>query len=283
MRAFQRQPVLLLLLLFIAAAHLVIGVGPSFVPMTHAFDRWEPAICKIVGAALMFGLTWWFIRRDSLSRAMLDLGLTTRNMGILSGWALVAALIILFWLLLVRGLLPFRFEAGTMTRAGFALSLVVYLFGSIIEELAFRGYPFLRLRSSYGVVAAVAIVSLAFGLFHVSGMQGLALLKVVAITGLCSVIFCLGFLRQGTLWAAIGLHAGMNVTMHSIFGAGDPNRASLLRIAYDGPPPTWDVWFWSFMLAGSAAAIVIAFAWHRPRERAKAPGDGSRDRRAPNG
>jgi membrane protease YdiL (CAAX protease family) len=268
MRAFQPRPVLLLLL-FIGAAHIVIGVGPRFVPMTHTFDRWEPAVCKVIGAALMFGLTWWFIRRDALSRTMLDVSLTARNIGILFGWTLVAALIILIWLLLVRGLLPFHFEPGTLTAAGFALSLVVYLFGSIIEELAFRGYPFLRLRSSYGVVAAVVTVSLAFGLFHFPGMYGLALLKIIAITGLCSVIFCLGFLRHGTLWAAIGLHAGMNITMHSIFGAGDPNRASLMRIAYDGPPPTWDIWFWSFMLAGSAAAIIIALARYRPVERAE--------------
>ena len=145
-----------------------------------------------------------------------------------------------------------------MTATGFAFSVVVYLFGSIIEELAFRGYPFLRLRWGYGVVAAVALVSLAFGLFHFPGMHGLALLKVVAMTGLCSVIFCLGFLRAGTLWAAIALHAGMNITLHSILGAGDANRASLLRVVPDGPASDWDVWFWSFMLAGSAAAIVLA-------------------------
>jgi membrane protease YdiL (CAAX protease family) len=257
MQGFKPQP-LLVLLLFVIAAFVIIGAGPMVVPMAGPFDRPEAAIWKIIGAALMFALTWWFVRRDPYARAMLDLGLSGRNVRVLLGWTLVGAAIILGWLLLFRTVQPFHIEAGTMTATGFGFSVLVYLFGSIIEELAFRGYPFLRLRRAYGVIAAVVIASLAFGLFHFPGMHGLALLKMVATAGLCSVIFCLGFLRAGTLWAAIALHAGLNITLHSILGAGDTNRASLLRVVPDGPAPGWDVWFWSFMLAGSIAAIVLA-------------------------
>ena len=257
MRRFKPQPILVLLL-FVAAAFVVIGAGPAFVPMAGPFDRPEAAIWKIIGAALMFALTWWFVRRDPYARDMLDLGLSGRNLRVLLGWTLVGAAIIFGWLLLFRGLQSFQIETGTMTATGFAVSVVVYLFGSVIEELAFRGYPFLRMRRTYGVVAAVAITSLAFGLFHFPGMHGLALLKMVATAGLCSVIFCLGYLRAGTLWAAIALHAGLNITLHSILGAGDANRASLLRVVTDGPAPGWDVWFWSFMVAGSMAAVMLA-------------------------
>ena len=246
------------MLLFVVAAFVVIGAGPMFVPMAGPFDRPEAAIWKMIGAALMFALTWWFIRRDPYSRAILDLGFTRRNIGVLLDSTLVGAAIMFGWLALFRGLQPFHIEAGTMTATGFAVSVVVYLFGSIIEELAFRGYPFLRMRRDYGVVAAVAISSLAFGLFHFPGMHGLALLKMVATAGLCSVIFCLGFLRAATLWAAIALHAGLNITLHSVLGAGDASRASLLRVVTDGPAPGWDVWFWSFMAAGSVAAVVLA-------------------------
>lgn len=271
MRALEFKPILLLLL-FIAAAFAVIGIGPSFVPMAHTFDRVEPAICKVLGGSLMFLLTWLFIRRDGEARGMLDLAICVRNMGMLCGWTLVAAVIILLWCLLLRGLMPFHIEAGTLTVTGLALSFIVYLFGSITEELAFRGYPLLRLYCAYGRVAGVVIVSLAFGLFHFPGMHGLALLKTVAITSLCSVIYCLGFLRTGTLWSAIGLHAGMNITLHSVLGAGDPNRASLLRIVADGPALTWDAWFWSFMVVGTAAAACIGLAGHAylPR-RARCP------------
>lgn len=246
------------LLLFIAAAFLVIGFLPSFVPGAGAFDRLEPAVCKIVGTALMLGLTWLFVRRDLIERTMLDLGLSGRNLAVLLESTLLAALIILSWLLALRLLMPFHLEAGTMTSAGFAFSIVVYLFGSIIEELAFRGVPFLRLRRAYGVPIAVAVVSLAFGLFHVPCLQGAALAKIVAITALSSLVFCLGYLRTGTLWAAIGLHFGLNLTLHSIFGAGDPNRASLLRLNVASPLPGWDAWFWSLTATLIVAAALLA-------------------------
>jgi hypothetical protein len=249
---------LAVLLFFIAAAFLVIGFLPSFVPGTGAFDRVESAVCKIAGAALMLGLTWLFVRRDPAARAMLAVGLTGRNLVVLLGSTLLAALIILSWLLVLRLLVPFHLEAGTMTAAGFAFSVVVYLFGSIIEELAFRGVPFLRLRRANGVPIAVAVVSLAFGLFHVPGLQGAALAKVIAITVLSSLVFCLGYLRTGTLWAAIGLHFGLNLTLHSLFGAGDPNRASLLRLSVESTPPGWDAWFWSLTATLVAAAALLA-------------------------
>ena len=255
---FGKISAIALLLLFIAAAFLVIGFLPSFVPGAGAFDRVEPAVCKIVGAALMIGLTWLFLRRDLAARAMLDLRLCGRNLAVLLGSTFLASLIILCWLLLLRVLVPFHVGAGTMTAAGFAFSVVVYLFGSIIEELAFRGVPFLRLRQAYGVPAAVAIVSLAFGLFHVPGLQGAALGKVIAITALSSLVFCLGYLRTRTLWAAIGLHFGLNLTLHSLFGAGDPNRASLLRLNVGSPSPEWDAWFWSLAATLSLAAALLA-------------------------
>jgi membrane protease YdiL (CAAX protease family) len=254
-----------LFFLFVAAAYLVIGVGPSFIPFAGSFDRLEPAICKIIGAILLFGLAWLFIRRDQASQAMLGLRPSGKNLRVLFVSSIAGGAIILVWLLVLRLILPFHIEAGALSATGFGFSVIVYLFGSVIEELAFRGYPFLRLRRPYGVVIAVAVVSIAFGFFHVPGLQGLALAKVAAITAFCSVIFCLGFLRTGTLWAAIGLHAGMNLALHSIFGAGDASRASLMRVVPDGPSLGWDPWFWSMTAVLVASALMLALCNPKPR------------------
>lgn len=258
MQVFRLKP-MALLALFFAAAVLVIGFLPSFVPMTGRFDSWQSAMCKVIGAGLMLAVTWLFVRHDPATRVMLGMMLNRRNVVILLASTLVAALIIVVWLLVMRALVPFHFETGTMTGAGFILSIIVYLFGSIIEELAFRGVPFLRVRRAYGVVAAVAIVSLAFGVFHVLGPHILTVpgIKTIAITGICSLVFCLGYLRTASLWAAIGLHFGMNLTLHSLFGAGDLSRASLFRLVYDSPALNWDVWFWSFL--GTMTVVALLF------------------------
>ena len=71
---------ILVLLLFVVAGFVIIGAGPMFVPMAGPFDRPEAAIWKVIGAALMCALTWWFVRRDPYARAMLDLSLTGRNL-----------------------------------------------------------------------------------------------------------------------------------------------------------------------------------------------------------
>ena len=258
MQVFRLQPIAVLALFF-AAAVIVIGFLPSFVPMTGRFDSWQSATCKVIGAGLMFGLTWLFVRRDPVAKAMLGLAPNLRNLVILLGSTLVAALTILLWMLLLRAVIPFHFEAGTMTGPGLLLSVIVYLFGSIIEELGFRGVPFLQLRRAYGVVVAVAIVSLAFGFLHVLGPQAFTVagIKTIAITGISSLLFSLGYLRTASLWAAIGLHFGMNLTLHSFLGAGDANRASWFRLIYEAPSPNWDTGFWSFL--GTAVLIALLF------------------------
>jgi membrane protease YdiL (CAAX protease family) len=198
---------------------------------------------------------------------MLGLGLSHGNAGILLGSLAAGGAIIVIWLLVLRLIVPFRVEAGNLNATGFLLSVLVYLFGSVTEELAFRGYPFVRLRTAYGVVLTVGITSLAFGVFHAPGMQGAALAKVIAITALSSVIFCFGFLRTGTLWSAVGLHAGMNIALHSIFGAGDASRASLFKIVPNAPASGWDLWFWSMTAVLMASAMMLVL--HKPKPRSE--------------
>ena len=92
------------------------------------------------------------------------------------------------------------------------------------------------------------------------------------ITALSSLLFCLGFLRTGTLWAAIGLHFGLNLTLHSIFGAGDPNRASLIRLAVEPAQLGWDAWFWSLTAMLILAAVLFATGPQLDRRLAANPG-----------
>ena len=72
MQGLRLYPVVVLALFF-AAAVMIIGILPSFVPMTGSFDSWQSAACKVIGASLMFGLTWLFVRRAPATRAALGL------------------------------------------------------------------------------------------------------------------------------------------------------------------------------------------------------------------
>lgn len=79
--------------------------------------------------------------------------------------------------------------------------LGVSLSAGICEELLFRGFLIHYLQADLGVVAAVLISSLLFGLFHFyQGWQG------VLKTALVGLFLALVYLWTGSLWIVIVLH-----------------------------------------------------------------------------
>jgi uncharacterized protein len=97
---------------------------------------------------------------------------------------------------------------------GLLLLLVVlsWTLGAFVEEVAFRGYLFTRLRETCGggrtaVVVAVLVSSLLFGVLH--SEQGVVGVVVVALDG---IAFCGLRLYYGTVWAPVLAH-GFNNTL----------------------------------------------------------------------
>jgi membrane protease YdiL (CAAX protease family) len=87
------------------------------------------------------------------------------------------------------------------------LLLLSWTLAAVGEETAYRGYLFTRARESLGLVAAVVVPSVLFGLAHTEqGAVGVVLttLDAVALTWLR--------LHYGTLWAAVLGH-GFNNTI----------------------------------------------------------------------
>jgi CAAX protease family protein len=70
------------------------------------------------------------------------------------------------------------------------------------EELVFRGYLMNLWRARWGVVPAVLVSSLAFGLFH---------WERAVFAAPMGVIFAMVYLKYNSLWPAIWLHASYNL------------------------------------------------------------------------
>lgn len=82
--------------------------------------------------------------------------------------------------------------------------------GALVEETAFRGFLFSRLRElagphAAGVVVAVLVSSVLFGVLH--SEQGLVGVVVVSFD---ATAFCLLRLHYGTVWASVLAHGFMN-------------------------------------------------------------------------
>lgn len=263
MRRHRLHP-LLILLLWLAAAYVVIGAGPAFVPFMGPPERPEAVLWKMFGAGLFLAASFWLLRRDPGGASVLGLGLTPRRMTLLAASIVGGFAVVGLCFLILRTMVAFHFEPGSLALTGALTASLTYLCGALLEELAFRGHALLRLRERYGPIVAVAAVSLAFGLLHLPGLQGMGVVKMIVTTGLSSVLFAVAYLRSRTLWTAVGLHMGMNVMLHVILGGGGEAKASLMKAMFDRPPPGFDAGFWSLVFVLALFTVALLLLWPRP-------------------
>lgn len=137
------------------------------------------------------------------------------GLGLLSGAAMILAVGCLEWLL---GVARFSLSAqppGRVALAGVFLLLLLAV-AAADEELLFRGYPFQRLVDSGGPLAAVAAVSVLFGLAHLRNPSHNWISTVNTI--LAGVLLAVCYLRTRALWLPIGLHFTWNYFQGFVLG-----------------------------------------------------------------
>jgi hypothetical protein len=254
---------LLVLLLWLIAAFVAIGTGPMFVPAANSTVCVEALLWKIVGASLFLGASAYFLRRNGIGFEVLGLRPTIRNVAWLLAGSFGGLLLVELCFAFIRAMVPIHFEKGTMMPNQFGISVLVYAFGAVLEEVAFRGYPLLRLRERYGTLKAVLAVALAFGALHLPGMYGADALKMVVTTGLSSIVFSIAYLASRTLWAAIGVHMGMNVMLHSVFGGGGVSEPSLFVTEFGQQSLPFDGGFCALIVTLLLTIAGIMLVWTR--------------------
>jgi uncharacterized protein len=121
----------------------------------------------------------------------------------------------------VAGVIPESPLPPTGTVPGLLLHLVAGgLVAPVAEELLFRGFALTAWRRTVGARGAIVRSSIVFVLAHVlfvggEGFRDAALLAAVAGISRIPVALALGWLyvRTGSLWAPIGLHAAYNAVL----------------------------------------------------------------------
>ncbi len=117
------------------------------------------------------------------------------------------------------GSLRFQLHASgheLVCAAGVALLL---LFGALLEELSFRGYPFQKLTEAFGAFWAIIALSVLFGAVHLWNPDAQGWLSWGFFNTLgVGVLFALGRIRTGSLWFPVGLHFGWNFFQGAVFG-----------------------------------------------------------------
>jgi hypothetical protein len=97
--------------------------------------------------------------------------------------------------------------------------VALLLFGALLEELSFRGYPFQKLTEACGAFWAVVVLSALFGWVHLGnpdaeGWLSWGFFNTLAV----GLLFALARIRSGSLWFSFGLHFGWNLFQGAVFG-----------------------------------------------------------------
>jgi membrane protease YdiL (CAAX protease family) len=154
--------------------------------------------------------------------------------------------------------IPFHFIRGPLNALAVVKEAHSFFWGNFAEELLFRGYPLIILSQLLGWRAAVWIMALPFGLFHLPGL-GFSIegLKMVITTATYSFVFSYAFILTGTLWTAIGTHVVSNILLHSISGLDGLARAVFTPIFKTGWPVNYDPGLLSFETSAIFIALLL--------------------------
>jgi membrane protease YdiL (CAAX protease family) len=174
------------------------------------------------------------------------------GLGLLWGFGALSALLGIFAL---RG--DFHVDSLALHGPQIILYPLVWAFAFLLvglaEEYMFRGYGQYTLTTGLGFWPAAIIFSLYFGWVHHSnsGEQILGLTQVVTV----ALFFCFTLWRTGTLWFAVGFHAGWDWAQTCFWGTSDsglPGAHHLLNSTTTGK-----VWFSGGSVGPEGSALNI--------------------------
>jgi membrane protease YdiL (CAAX protease family) len=223
---------------------------------------------RIIGCTLMAAGFAFFMRvlDGSSAPPLLALGLPldlTAARQWLVGSALGAAFMTCIVLCIaVVGGLRFHLHLSTAMFLRAGAVVVLMLGGALMEELAFRGYPFQKLTESLGALGAVLVLSALFGAVHLqnpesSGWLSWGFFNTIAV----GIIFALVRIRTASLLFPFGLHFGWNFFQGAVFGlpvSGLEEFSTVVRATVHGAPALTGGTYGPEASATCALVLVIA-------------------------
>lgn len=121
--------------------------------------------------------------------------------------------------------------------APLTLSFGLYVLVGWWEELFFRGYIFDNLRAGLGLVAAIAVSCLVYGVVH-SANPNATVLSTSIIVGF-GFLRLYGLLSTRQLWLSMGMHMGWNFFQGPIFGFAASGHGSFKLLSIELTGPGW--------------------------------------------
>jgi hypothetical protein len=216
-----------MLLLFLVGSML-----PKLFP-----PAWERFIYGISGTGAAIMVTWLFLKNEKNGFRSIGLFWEQKTLlrffqGLLYGTLIMgfflSALLIFTELELKRN--P---EEISIWQMFFYLSVIPL---ALMEEIAFRSYPFIRLKQAFGPRLTQIFVAIAFALYHI--VTGWDTRIAFLGPGIWAFVFGLAAMRSGGIAVPTGIHVALN-SIQPLMGLKSGTYASLWVLDYKpGTPET---------------------------------------------
>lgn len=228
-----------------------------------------------IGLTAAFGLSTWIVGNKALQLDLYQLRWKTsmgwsRGLGAGLVLGILPAATAMFLGITIGGAAwvpeggsPFEY----LSRLGFILLLLAP--NALAEEIVFRGVPLVVLSDVLGRPAALVLLSIVFGLMHITNPDvSILALGNIALAG---ILLSLAFFSPGGMWTAFGAHLAWNGSLVALGApvSGLPFEIPLIDYRMGGP---------SWLTGGEfgpegglvstvtiTAAIVLTAEWVRKR------------------
>jgi membrane protease YdiL (CAAX protease family) len=164
----------------------------------------------ITGAVVAFIVTGVFLKMEK--KSFRDIGLVWEKNtllkflgGILAGSVLFGVMLLILLKIAGMQLLPNNKSFDYRLLVGYLAFIPL----ALMEEVAFRSYPFRRLTDTFGLRPSQVIVGISFALYHLIG--GWSLYSAFTGPFVWSFVFGLAAARSGGIAVPTGIHIMLNV------------------------------------------------------------------------
>jgi membrane protease YdiL (CAAX protease family) len=185
---------------------------------------WHKLFYGIVGTIAAFAATYFLLSVNKQSFATYELIWNRKTvLNFLKGIALGAIIFGVMMVVLVASTALTIEKSDTIIGVSWLLATCHILPMAFMEELAFRGYPFLIIKNAFGLRAAQIIVALVFALYHI--IQGWGVEIAFLGPGIWAFVFGLAAIYFKGIAVPTGIHFALNLGQDLLATKGNSNAA----------------------------------------------------------
>lgn len=249
------------------ACFIILLVGTSFISMMFAGKSFTGFSYGMVGTICALLAVFIFIKIDGTTFKAIGLYWERQTLGRFAIGLIIGIAIFMFIFLTIAVScgLDFKMNSNINWRAIGTISLALIPL-AVMEEIAFRSYPLIKLDKAYGVWPTQLIIALAFGIYHVFNGWGFYL----SFTGpfVWAFVFGLAALWSKGIAMPTGIHLALNIMQN--IGGFKNNDTAIFQLVSRGVETKESIALQSNVGLGlHVVVLVISLAathWYNKRQ-----------------